>query len=406
MPGPTAVARRLDARTRPGRGWSLPFQLWFPLVVYAISRLITALFMLAATARAHRSGYSDLATAWDGGWYRAIATQGYPTSLPLDTSGQVGPNAWAFSPGYPMLVRAVMAVTGKDGRDYSVVAPTLSLVLGGAAMVVLFVLMERAVSRFYACACVLLTCTFMAAPVMQLAYGESLTLLLLAGSLLLLRGRRYLAVAALVLILALTRPIVVAFMPVVIAHGVSRWRWRALDPFPRKDQRAVVALTAWCVTATGLWPVIVAVSTGDIFAWTKTHEAWRSGPSFPPGLGWPGSFLHEFGWLALATLAVIVLLALGIALRPGARAWGPELRVWSIAYPGYLLLATAPGPSVIRWLLLAFPLMWPFPDDAATASERRFRILLIAALAVLGTFMQWIWVSTFLATTAPSDLFP
>jgi hypothetical protein len=372
-------------------------------MVYGISRLITAAFMVAATARAHRSGYADLATAWDGGWYRAIATQGYPSALPLDIDGHVGPNAWAFSPVYPMIVRALMAVTR---LDYSVVAPSLSLVLGAVAMVVVFVLMERAAGRFCACTCVLLTCTFMAAPVMQLAYAESLALLLLAGSLLLLRERKYFAVAVLLLLLALTRPVVLAFIPVLIAHGVARWRGREADPLLRKDVRAIGFLTAWCVAATGLWPVIVGVSNGDPLAWTKTHDAWGNGPHFTPGLGWPSSLLFNYGWPALATLALIIVLTLGVVLRPGARTWGPELRSWSIAYPGYLLLATAPGSSVIRWMLLAFPLMWPFPEAATTRSERRFRVILVAVLAIVGLAMQWVWVSTFLGATAPSVRYP
>lgn len=403
MPDPTVDERRSGGRLRWSRGWPPPLHLWYPLTVYGITRLSAAAFMVAAAPRAHRSGYADLATAWDGGWYRTIATQGYPSALPIGPDGHVGPNAWAFSPVYPMIVRALMAVTG---LDYSVVAPTLSLVLGAAAMVVIFVLLERAVSRFYACACVLLTCTFMAAPVMQLAYAESLALLLLASALLLLRDRKYLTVAVLLLILALTRPIVLAFIPVLIAHGISRWRARATDPFPRKDRRDLVLLATFCVAATGLWPVIVAAGTGDLFAWTKTHEAWRTGPRFGPGMGWQASFLYDYGWPALATLALIVLLTLGLVLRPGARAWGPELRTWSLAYPGYLLLATVPGSSVIRWLLLAFPLMWPFPEDATTHAERRFRLVLIAALAIIGIAMQWIWISTFLATTAPSHRVP
>lgn len=359
--------------------------------------------MLAAAGSAHRSGYADLATAWDGDWYRTIATSGYPSSLPLGADGLVGQNPWAFSPGYPLLVRAVMAITG---LDFSFVAPTLSLLLGAAAMVVMFALLERAVSRFYACACVILTCTFMAAPVMQLAYAESLALLLVVSSLLLLRERRYLAVAALLLALALTRPVVLAFVPVVIAHGAGRWRGRASDPFPARDRRAVGLLAGWCVAATLLWPVLAGVVTGDALAWTKTHEAWRGAAQFSPGLGWPSSFLASYGWPALTLLVIIVALTLGIALRPGARAWGPELRCWIVAYPGYLLLASIPGPSVIRWLLLAFPLMWPFPEAAASTSERRFRVILIAVLVIVGLALQWVWVSTFVGSVAPSVRYP
>ena len=360
-------------------------------------------YLVAAAAMTHRSGYSALATTWDGDWYRIIATSGYPSSLPLDADGQVGQNAWAFSPAYPMVVRALMSVTG---LGFAVVAPTLSLVLGAAAVVVVFVLLERTVSRFYAGACVLLLCTFMAAPAMQIAYTESLALLLLASALLLLRQRRYLAVAALLVALALTRPVVIAFIPVVIAHGVSRWRGQAGDPFPPRDRRAVALLTGWCVAATALWPAIVAVGTRDLFGWTKTHEAWRTGLGTPPGLGWPATFLASNGWPAVVMLAFVVLVTVGMALRSGASAWGPELRAWVVAYPAFLLLTTVPGPSVIRWMLLAFPLFWPFPEAAETLSERRFQVVFVAVLAIIGLTMQWVWVSHFLAAQMPSVWYP
>jgi hypothetical protein len=101
-----------------------------------------------------------------------------------------------------------------------------------------------------------------------------------------------------------------------------------------------------------------------------------------------------------------MLLALGLALHRGARAWGPELRTWAIAYPLFLMLTTTPGPSVIRWLFLAFPLFWPFPEEATTTSEKRFRVVLIAVLAILGLVMQWVWVSYFLAAKSPSVWYP
>jgi hypothetical protein len=406
MTAPTTIAprpqRNLMTQARSRINKPAVFRVWFPLSVFVVSRLITAAYMLAATSPAHRR-YGDLATAWDGDWYRLIATTGYPSSLPIGADGQVAQNAWAFSPGYPLIVRTLMAVTG---LDFSVLAPALSLIFGAAAMVVLFILMDRAVGHFYARAWVILACTFMAAPVLQLAYAEGLALLLLAGALLSLRERRYVAVAVLLLALALTRPVVLAFIPVVIAHGVSRWRGRASDPFPARDRRAVAYLTSWCILATVLWPGIVAARTGDVFAWTRTQDAWRVGSHFPPGVGWPAAFLSQYGWPALTTLTVVMLLGLGIALRPGAKAWGPELRTWSVAYPAYLLMATVPVPSMIRWMVLALPLMWPFPEPAATAGERRFRIILIAGLAVLGLVLQWVWVSTFLGAAAPSYRYP
>jgi hypothetical protein len=281
MSAPTDVSKR-PRQTRWGPRKPLPFQLWFPLSFYAVSRVISAAYMFAAIGLGHRS-YGDQATSWDGQWYRLIATTGYPSSLPIGVNGQMGQNAWAFSPGYPLIVRALMAVTGSD---FSVIAPSLSLVLGAAAMVVVFVLLERAVSHFFAWACVILTCTFMAARAFQLAYAESLALLLVAGALLMLRERKYVAVAVLLLLLALTRPVVLAFIPVVIAHGVARWRGRASDPFPAKDRRAVGLLAGWCVATTLRWPVMVGVGTRDVFAWMKPSR--RGGPRHISGQDWAG----------------------------------------------------------------------------------------------------------------------
>ena len=112
------------------------------------------------------------------------------------------------------------------------------------------------------------------------------------------------------------------------------------------------------------------------------------------------------GGLGLAVLLGIIGLTAALVLRSGARAWGPEVCAWAGFYPLYLLLATAAGSSNVRHLLLAFPLMWPFPEVAATTSERRFRVVLIAVLAIAGLAMQWVWVSKFLAGRSPSTWYP
>ena len=107
------------------------------------------------------------------------------------------------------------------------------------------------------------------------------------------------------------------------------------------------------------------------------------------------------GALGLAALLGIIALIATIVLRRGARAWGPEVRAWAGCYPLYLLLATAPGGSNVRHLLLAFPLMWPFPDEATSMSDRRRRIAVVAILAICGLLTQWVWISQFLVLTGP-----
>jgi hypothetical protein len=67
----------------------------------------------------------------------------------------------------------------------------------------------------------------------------------------------------------------------------------------------------------------------------------------------------------------------------------------------YLLLATAPGTSGFRHLLLAFPLMWPFPDETTTTAQRRRRMAFLAILAICGLLTQWMWISQLLVLTGP-----
>lgn len=77
-------------------------------------------------------GYLGVVTNWDGQWYRAIAEHGYPAALP-QVDGDVVPNEWAFTPGYPLTVRAVMFLAR---IDFPLAATIVSLVCGATAMVV------------------------------------------------------------------------------------------------------------------------------------------------------------------------------------------------------------------------------------------------------------------------------
>jgi hypothetical protein len=99
-------------------------------------------------------------------------------------------------------------------------------------------------------------------------------------------------------------------------------------------------------------------------------------------------------------VAVFALIAV-IVLRGAARAWGPEVRAWAGFYPLFIVSATALGSSTIRHLLLAFPLMWPFPDVVPSTSVRRRRLGMIAILATCGLLTQWVWISQVLVVTHP-----
>jgi hypothetical protein len=404
-PSPTATV----GSTSVVRGLRLPYGLWFPLLVYAFTRAVDAVLILHAGHHqaamlgldpsyrlsfpsSANPGYGTVATNWDGQWYQLVAQQGYPSSLPLDVHGHVLMNTWAFFPLYPLSAGMLSRLTG---LGFTTVAPVLNLVLGAVAVLVLYRLL-RHIGRFNASATVVVTCFFMSAPALQLSYTEGLALLLVCLSLLLLRSRHYAWFAVATLALSLTRPIALALVPVVVAHWLARRRDPADESFANERWR-VALLVPWCGAVTGLWPLIAAVVTRDLFAYPKTMAAWKVyGQNIPVG-SWFGREIRDRG-LVLGLLLCLVLPALLVFVvrRPAARAWGPEVRTWAWAYPAYLFAVTAPGPSIVRYMLLAFPLMWPVPDPVPPTLRAKVpRLVVLGVAAVVGLVLQWYWIAQF-----------
>jgi hypothetical protein len=222
------------------------FTIWYPLALYAATRLVDTVFILIAARHqialsGHLNGYQltlpspaspgygTVASNWDGQWYLTIATGGYPRTIPRDPAGHALQNQWGFYPAYPLIVGAIMRISG---LGFTVVAPILSFLLGAAAMIVMFRLINQTAGRFAASATVLLTSTYMAAPAMQIAYTESLALLLICTALLLIRNRRYGWLIPVLVTLALTRAVALAFVPVLVAHGICRTVVGHSSPFP------------------------------------------------------------------------------------------------------------------------------------------------------------------------------
>ena len=394
------------------------FAIWFPLAVYAVARLIDTAFILIAARHQialtpgapglagyyifagspASPSYGSVASNWDGQWYLSIATHGYPTTIPRDVTGHALQNQWGFYPVYPLLVGAIMRITG---LGFVVIAPLLSAALGAMAVTVMFRLVSQTAGRFAASATVILVCTYMAAPAMQIAYTESLALLLLCTALLLLRNRRYGWLIPVLVTLALTRAVGLAFVPVLVVHGISRYRRRSEEPFPVPDQWRVVGSVCLAIAATGLWPAIAAVATGDSSAYVQTVSAWGTTGELRVLIQFPVFFWNEEGAVGVILLAFVIGWVASVMLRKGSAAWGPEVRAWAGFYPLYLLLATAPGTSNVRHLFLAFPLMWPFPEGVTSKSDRRRRTGIVAILAICGLVTQWVWISQFLVVASP-----
>jgi hypothetical protein len=391
----------------------VPYDVWFPLLVFTVTRALDAAMvevasrhqvaLVGADPSYHLNysspadpGYALIAANWDGQWYRLIANAGYPLHLPVGPTGHVAMSTWAFYPLYPLSAALLSRMTG---LPFTTVGPVLNLALGAAAVLLMYRLLRRTTSAFVASATTLLTCTFMAAPALQLDYTESLALLLVCLALTLLQDRRYAGFALSALALALTRPIALALVPVVAAHWWVRDRGADRGRFPTKERWRVGLLVPWCVAVTGIWPLVAAVVTRDTHAYLETMSAWKAYQHNTPIISWLGYVWRGNGVAGLVVCAVATALLVLAVRRPAARAWGVEVRTWAWAYPAYLVIAAAPGPSVIRYLLLAFPLLWPWPEVESYDNAGRLQRGAVVVLAPAGLVLQWIWISVFVVIT-------
>ncbi|WP_448059429.1 hypothetical protein [Cellulomonas hominis] len=397
---------RLDPRRWPGWGQAL--------AVYALARLVSAVILLVVARHQVANGwtgphpsYSDYTgLMWDASWYRSIAEHGYPAQLPVGADGLVQQNAWAFFPLFPLLVRAVMSVTG---AGWTVVAPTVALVLGALAVMVIHRVVERGAPRAVAARpglpllTVLLVSVFPTSPVLQAGYTESAALLLVAVSLWLIVERRYGWACLAVLALGFTRAVAPPMAVVVLVHVVVRWR-----ELQRAGERPSGQLLGWwaglgaTAGVSGVaWPLICGWVTGVPDGYLQTQGAWRGVRDIAPFGAWGYVSRFWFGDLAPLVLVLGFALVVAVLLVPAAWRLGRELHAWSAAYMVYLAAAVEPGSSLARFLLLAFPL-----GAAAAGVVTRpvwGRRLWCSVLVVAMLVLQVVWVASIWRMSPPTD---
>jgi hypothetical protein len=362
------------------------------VVVWALSRVVTTAILLWFAARqganawtgAH-PGYLEFAQLWDGTWYHIVAVSGYPTELPLTADGHVAENAWAFLPGYPLLIRGLMVVTGLPWEILSVV---VSVAFSLAAALVVFRLFRTVLPGETALFAVVLFCVGPLSPILQVSYAESMHVCLLALALLLLTRRRYLALIPVVALLALTRPSGLAFALALGIHAVHRFVVRSRDPFPVWERILAAGVAVFSALMGLLWPFLAWMATGSITAYTDTELAWRA-----PYLGYrelvpftpwvQGAGFWMPGPLGILLLAVLVVGFAAFLVTPLARRLGATLRIWVASYAIYLLAVFFPQSSTFRLLIPLFPLA----GALAQPRSRWYRAVLVVLL-VAG---QWVW---------------
>lgn len=372
--------------------------------VYFSARLVTTVFFwIAAELSGTHSRFgpdatiSSLAMGWDAQWYWVIADQGYPSQVPVDDTGRVTQNAWAFLPLFPWTARALGTVLG----GYPAGAIVLAAVAGYAASVVFFLLLRDRLGDTAALWAVVFFANGPLAAMFQMGYAESLGLLWLFLALWALLRRRFVWMYPLVVLLGFTRPGVLAFALLLGLYGIHRWIRRRDDPLPGSHIAHIIVLGALATIVGFAWQVIAGLATGDPSAYLETELAWRrdwvgSEEQFVPFAGFVTAARVWFGiwglppiWGPIA-LVILVVGAAAVLIRSSqVRRLGPEIRLWGASYLVYLLAVFFPQSSTFRLLL-------PLSPVAAAVAVPRSRWWRIGVL-VICLAGQWVWIHEMLA---------
>ncbi|MET9832720.1 hypothetical protein ABZ078_26215 [Streptomyces sp. NPDC006385] len=341
--------------------------------------------LLLLTVWAHRRRHAVwpiLATQWDSDWYLGIADHGYAHELGTAYSA----NNLAFFPLYPVLVKAVAAVTpGTRAGTGLALAVLASFVAAWGVFAVGDRLHGRRVG-------VLLTALWAALPVglvQWMGYTESLFTALAAWSLYAVLSGRLLTAAWLAALAGLTRPtgVAVAAAVTVAALLALRRRFRL-----RTLAAAALAPLGWCGylgwvgLRLGRWDGYFAVQRlwrNELDGGLETLRQMRRLLVYDPT---PELFLLL---VTLTLLASVVLFGLSVWDRQPV-----PLLVFTA-----VLLAIVLGSGGVyfpraRFLLPAFPLLLPLAVHLSRASRRHRTLTLAAAVvgsAYCGAHMALVW---------------
>jgi Dolichyl-phosphate-mannose-protein mannosyltransferase len=311
------------------------------------------------TRHAERAHALGVLTAWDGRWYRIVASTGYL----LVPGRQSDP---AFFPLFPILLRAGHEL----GFGYSASGLVIANLSFLVALVAFYRLSRELLDEDLAHRATVYLALFPFGYVFSMVYPESLVLALVAlAALAGLRGRWWLA-AGCAAAATLARP-EGAFVALPLLAIAWRQR-RELTPIGRGLAAAAVAAPA---VALGSFSLYLSRVVGDPLAWSEAQRAW--GRRFE----WLGVWRafsdlgHDAGknaWVIRDLVAVVVyLVLLAAAVRVGV-SWP-----WLVGGTAIVVLPLFSGSfdSVGRFGLLAPAAFWGL---AAIGRDRRLHRLILA----------------------------
>ena len=352
--------------------------------VYVVIRAV-GFSALAWYASAHDSSVSEALTKWDGHWFLGIAEHGYrgvPAGL-VDAFGRrTEATAYAFFPGYPLLVAAVSWLPGVSAFGSALAVNVVSGVVAAVGLARL----GRTVTNS-ARAGLLLVVLFAAAPlgvVLSMTYSEALFCALAVWALNGVLERRWLLAGGCTALAGLVRPTAAALVLAVCAAAVVALLRRRDGWGP---WIAVVLAPLGLLGDLG-W---VGWQTGSLFGWFSLQSSgWNSG--FDGGVAsWRYLVrqVQEPGALMEVASVLIVLAALGlVVLSVAVRLPWPVL-VYGVGVTVMVVASNGLMPSKPRLLLPAVVLALPIAMGLARRrgfTQLALVVAIVVASAGLGAY--------------------
>jgi hypothetical protein len=108
--------------------------------------------------------------------------------------------------------------------------------------------------------------------------------------------------------------------------------------------------------------------------------------------GWFGALYHALGYFGVALIVIVVLMLVRIAYDARSDNWGTEVRAWYWAYPTFILAGPSVHAGMLRYLLLAFPLLLTLVGSPQKDTTPRVRLVLLVTVCLIGLVAQWFWI--------------
>jgi 4-amino-4-deoxy-L-arabinose transferase-like glycosyltransferase len=353
-----------------------------PLSIYLATRILQ--FWVLEWMLPPGSLMRDKLLAWDASWFVRVAQDGYPTSYEYGPNGELLGSTLAFFPGYPMVIRAVAAVTG---LDHGTAAIALAWTFGGIVAVLLCALATRLWNRRVALALVALVCVQPMSVVFTMAYSEPMFLALVLASFLAVHKDWWLLGGFFGFLAGLTRPTGAALALALIVAAVLHVRNRSVG------RRRFVALGGALLACLGVPSYLwwVGDRVGDRSAWFKVQSAgWGTRTDY-------GVMVFRFvrdafragdGWVqmsvALILVSAVFLALLSIYMMFRREIW-PPLVVYGLVAVGLVVGQAGYYHSKPRLLV---PVLLTLVPPAIALGRARPRTA-VAVLVAFGLFGLW-----------------